>query len=591
MNKQERFWIEVSRDHFTAYLHVSPDAGDDVAVKEVLERAREMGIVHGIKDDEKIQSFLDNIELYDYVFIIASGKPFTLGEDARIVFNFECDPRAVLEAEAGPSEDIDFRQIGAITSVNQGDVVAKRIPATQGEGGMTIFGQKLPGEWGTDITIEAGENVELADDKDYIAKIGGAPFVSGGVIRVDPVTVIDGNVDYGTGNIEFAGTVVIKGSIMDGFDVRAGGDIIVENTIQMANVHAGGDVVVKRGILTRGKGAVVSSDGSVYARFIENSTVEAEGNVVVETAIMNSDVRANGSVVALNREGAIIGGQTLAFDRVAARVLGSTAHPKTYVQAGYRHDVQKKYLETLGRLGAISKELAKVKKDYDHVSKTSNDFDKLGELRTAAHKLLKAQKEIQSDLAEIGATRIFNHLALVDVEDVAYPGATVLIGEGRYIVRKETKYASFKWDSEAKNSYLASFDEAGKELRTTKPGRGNSVLIIDDSKAVRKTLKLILEKIGMRVAGEAEDGEEGVEQYRQLRPSIVTLDIAMVRMDGIETLREIRKINSNAKVIMISSIRDRRKVLDCVMAGSLDYILKPFVPKKVIATVRSALQS
>lgn len=591
MDKQERFWIEVSRDHFTAYLHVSPGAGEDVTLKEIIGLLQEMGVVSGIKENEKIQSFLDNLELYDHVFIVASGKPFTLGEDARLVFNFDCDARTVLEAETTPSGSVDFRQIGAITSVNPNDVIAKKIPATQGEGGTTIFGQELPGEWGMDISLAAGDNVELANGTDYIAKIGGAPFVSGGVIRVDPVTVIDGNVDYGIGNVEFAGTVVVKGSIMDGFGVRAGGDIIVENTIQMANVHAAGDVVVKRGILTRGGDAVVSSEGSVYARFIENSTVEAEGNVVVETAIMNSDVRANGAVVALEKEGAIIGGRTLAFDRVAARVIGSSAHPKTYVQAGYRYDVQKKYLETLERLGSIGKELTKVKKDYDHVSKTSNDFDKLGELRTEAHKFLKAQKEIQSDLGEIAATRIFNHLALVDVEEVAHPGTVVLIGEGRHLVRKDTKFAGFKWDADGKNIFLTTYDEAGRELRTASPRRGNSVLIIDDSKAVRKTLKLILEKIGLRVVGEAEDGEEGVEKYRQLRPAITTLDIAMVRMDGIETLRGIRKINSNARVIMISSVRDRKKVLDCVMAGSMDYILKPFIPKKVIATVRSALQT
>lgn len=591
MSKDEIFSIEVSRDHFTAYLNVKPRTKNgDVSVQDVLDKLRSMGIVSGVKENEKIQSFLDSMELYDYQFVVASGRPFTHGEDAKIIFNFECDARNTIETEVESLAGVDFRAIGAVVSVDEGEIIATKAPAAQGEGGLTIFGQSLPGEWGMDISLAAGQNVEISDGRHYVSKIGGAPFVSGGVIRVDPVRVIEGNIDYSTGNVQFAGTLVVKGSIMDGFDVNVGGDLIVENTIQMSNVHAMGDVIVKRGILTRSKGVVISSEGSVYARFIENSVVEAEGNVVVETAIMNSQVSANGSVMALNNEGALIGGRTLAFDRITARALGSQAHPKTYVQAGFRFDVQKKYLEMMGRLTALGNEIAVIKKDYDHIARTSNDFDRMGALRTKVNKLLKAQKEMQSDLGEIAATRIFNHLAMIDVQETVFPGTTVFIGDGKYNVRKGARFASFKWDSDGKEVYMSTYDDTGQEKRTTSRS-GHTVLIIDDSKAVRKTLRLILEKIGFRVIGEAEDGEEGVERYRQSKPTLVTCDIAMVRMDGIETLKAIREINPNAKVLMISSIRDRKKVLDCVMAGALDYILKPFIPKKVIATVRTSLQT
>ncbi|MEW5947079.1 MAG: FapA family protein [bacterium] len=585
--------IEVSRDHFTAYIHVRHPApgGREATVEDVMNSLAAGGITHGIKNVEKIQMFLDNLELYDNTLVVASGKPFTHGDDAKIIFHFECDSRSVHDVDTGGMENVDFRQMGTVTSVETGDVIATKIPATQGEEGITVHGQKLPGEWGMDIALVAGKNVRLAPNKrDYVAQIGGAPFVSNGVLRVDPVVLVDENVDYSTGNINFAGTVVVRGSVMDGFEVRALGDVVVENTVQMARVHAGGDVIVKRGILTRAKG-VVSAEGNVYAKFIENSIVEAEGNVVVENAILNSRVYSNGGVLALTEEGTIIGGEVLAFERVAARTIGSAANSRTFIQTGYRHDVQKRYLETFSRLRAIGDELEEVKKDYARFSMMVNaDLDKVGAIRTKAQKLLKVKKEIQDDLAEIASTRVFNHLAMVEAKESIFPGTTVMIGEGRYNVLKERPFASFKWDSDAKTLYLSSYDESAKGLKKAVP-RSSTVLIIDDSRSVRKTLKLILEKMGLKVTGEAEDGEEGVEKYRELKPALVTCDVAMVRMDGIETLKAIKAENRRAKILMISSVRDRKKVLDCVMAGALDYILKPFVPKKVTAAVRNALES
>ena len=285
--------------------------------------------------------------------------------------------------------------------------------------------------------------------------------MSRGVLRVDPVLIIDGDVDYASGSVNFAGTVAVRGSILDGFMVQAAGDVIVDNTVQAATVEAGGDVVVRRGILTRAKTRVYA-EGSVYARFIENSIVEAEGDVVVETAIMNSDVRSNGRVIALNAEGAVMGGRTLAFDAVIAKSVGSTANVPTYVQAGYRFDVQNQYLDAVAKLRSVQKQMAEVKKNYDFISNTSGDFDKLGTLRGQAMKLLKIQKQMQDDITELNNGRIFNQLASIDVENTLYPGASLLLGDARYNVKKETGFAAIKWDAENRSLYLTTFDESGR---------------------------------------------------------------------------------------------------------------------------------
>jgi uncharacterized protein len=582
--------IEVSRDHFTAYLHVKP--GVHPTYEDVMRLLQAEKITAGIKDSEKIRLFLENTDLYDNTLIIASGKPFTLGTDAQIKYYFETDSRNEAEEDVAGRQKIDFRNVGSIVSVKAGDVIAAKVPAVQGEGGVTIYGQNLPGEWGMDVTLKAGENVKMsASGLEYIAEVGGAPIISKGTIRVDPIYIVDGDVDYSTGNITFHGTVAIRGSILDGFEVAASGDVIVENTIQSARVSAGGDVVVKRGILTREKG-LVTADGNIYAKFIENATVECEGNVVVETAILNSRVYSNNRVIAMQNDGTIIGGRVIAFDRIICRNLGSTVHTTTIAQVGYRFEVQRKYLDGLARLHAVQKQIKEIQKNYEYVSAAkSEDMDRIGKLRGDMVKLVRIQDQMKEDLTELNNGRIFNQFAMVEVEQTIFPGVNILIGDIRHSVGKEATYASFKWDSDQKNIYLASFDESGQGALKSTSAKAKTVLIIDDSKAVRKTLRMILEKIGLKVLDEAEDGAIGVEKYKQLRPTLVTCDIMMVNMNGVETLREIRKENSKQRVVMISSIRDKSKILDCVMAGASDYILKPFVPSKVITVIKNVLES
>ena len=582
-------WIEVSRDHFSAYLHVSPSVNPSLEdIKEVL---RESKVSYGLKEDEKIDVFLNNMDLYDYTLVIASGKPFTQGRDASIVFNFELDSRTTLLPELSDSDKVDFKNIGAIASVKKGEAVAKKVPAEQGTEGITVYGQKLPGEWGMDITLKAGRHVSLSEDgTEYISDIDGAPIVSGDQIRVDPVYIVEGDVGYQTGNISFPGTIAVRGSILDGFEVQAGGDVIVENTIQSSNVSAGGDVVVKRGILTRGKGTV-SAEGRVLAKFIENSIVEAEGNVVVETAIMNSQIYTNNRVIALTEDGAIIGGRILAFDRIICRNLGSQAHPQTSVQVGYRFDVQRKYLEMLAKISAVARKMAELQKNYEYVSNSDpNNLDKLGDIRGKILKLDRVKKQMQEDIVEVNATRIFNNLSMVEVEQTMYPGVYVYINDSCYNVKKEISFSSIKWDIDQKAVYLSSFDQSGREIRKKAEARAKSVLIVDDSKAVRKTLRLVFEKMGLNVVDEAEDGLVGVEKFKKHKPSLVTCDIAMVNMNGLETLKAIRAENPRAKVIMISSIKDKKKVYDCIVAGAFDYILKPFVPHRVVTVVKGALE-
>lgn len=117
------------------------------------------------------------------------------------------------------------------------------------------------------------------------------------------------------------------------------------------------------------------------------------------------------------------------------------------------------------------------------------------------------------------------------------------------------------------------------------------VLIIDDAAFMRMILKSMLERNGYEVVGEAQNGVVGVKKYMELHPDIVTLDITMPEMNGIEALKEIRKIDPCSKVVMVSAMGQERYVHDCEMLGAKSYIVKPFVEDHVIKTLTQVMEN
>ncbi|WP_405102177.1 response regulator [Oceanobacillus sp. FSL H7-0719] len=115
------------------------------------------------------------------------------------------------------------------------------------------------------------------------------------------------------------------------------------------------------------------------------------------------------------------------------------------------------------------------------------------------------------------------------------------------------------------------------------------VLIVDDAAFMRMMIKDILSKNGYEIVGEAQDGAQAVEKYKELEPDLITMDITMPEMDGITALKEIRKINPDATVIMCSAMGQQAMVIDAIQAGAKDFIVKPFQADRVLEAIQKAL--
>jgi len=115
------------------------------------------------------------------------------------------------------------------------------------------------------------------------------------------------------------------------------------------------------------------------------------------------------------------------------------------------------------------------------------------------------------------------------------------------------------------------------------------ILLVDDAAFMRMMLKDILIKAGYDIAGEASNGNEAINKYKELKPDLVTLDITMPEKDGIETLKEIKEFDDNATVIMCSAMGQQAMVIEAVQLGAKDFIVKPFQPESVVNSVKKVL--
>jgi len=113
----------------------------------------------------------------------------------------------------------------------------------------------------------------------------------------------------------------------------------------------------------------------------------------------------------------------------------------------------------------------------------------------------------------------------------------------------------------------------------------SKILIVDDSRTSRKILRNILEDAGHEIVGEAMDGQDGINKYKDIKPDIVTLDITMPVMDGLEALRKIKEDDPEAKVIMVTAAGQQSKMIDAIKFGASEFVTKPFEAEAIIKMV------
>lgn len=116
-----------------------------------------------------------------------------------------------------------------------------------------------------------------------------------------------------------------------------------------------------------------------------------------------------------------------------------------------------------------------------------------------------------------------------------------------------------------------------------------SVLVVDDAAFMRHMIRNILTDLGVDVIGEAADGEEACQKYAELRPDLVTMDLVMPKKGGLDALRDIRKADPTAKIVVISAIDQRQPLMEALKLGAADYVVKPFEKERVAEAINRVI--
>jgi uncharacterized protein (DUF342 family) len=351
--------VHVLPDNLYATVRLFPhDAlGRDITAERMKQALNAMGLVHGF-DTEGFELahkhacdtdlLPDDDGLHEPRVLVMEGDPPRDGHNAHLQLLFEDGLAAGCVDAFGR---IDYRERQAIRNAHEGQILGRIEPACPGTPGTSLTGERLEASDGVDVEITAGEGVERSEDGlSFTATRDGMIQYVHNVLAVTDVMDIAGDIDYHSGNIHVdKGSVNIGGTIRDGFTVEVAGSLHVGEAIEGGAVEVGGDLEVERGIIMHEKGEVTVG-GAIYARFVENANLEADGDLVVDNNITNSEVMVGGRVLATQGKGVLIGGYTQAGQGVEVNELGSEAEVPTVVVVGAIDDMGEKLTAAKGQL-------------------------------------------------------------------------------------------------------------------------------------------------------------------------------------------------------------------------------------------------
>lgn len=449
-SKNGEAYIYLDKDKMKAYLEITSPQGEGVPcdIEKAKAALNEAKVVFGI-DEAKLQEALQERNWGEKI-LVAEGRPTIDGKDAIINLKYSATDKKLAPTE-NEKGNVDYREMGLICNVQKGEVLAERTPPVPGVSGMDVQGRELLPRAGKDFILPRGKNTVCNEDNTRLySVIDGHVSMIDRKLTVQAVFELNGDVDYSSGNIDFVGNVIIRGSVTSGFTVKAAGNIEISGFIEGAEVIAGGSIQVKGGIKSSYKGIVKAAE-SITARFVENSKLEAGRDILVREAIMQSYVKAGGNIIVSDRKATIVGGLIQAAHTVESKIIGSQLATQTIIEVG----VNPYHREEYQTLMKVRNEL---KKHLDNLSNNLQAFQRAGlspqdmpeKKRLALIGMLDEFKKIKQELGE-HEVRIklleeeFQRISSARIRalEVAYPGVKITIGTAIYSINDTTKYAQF----------------------------------------------------------------------------------------------------------------------------------------------------
>lgn len=444
---RQAYNMYISQDGLEVVMRFYPpsDRGEMMTPQEIMNDLRHRGIKYGIQIDN-IEAFFVTLP-YCTDVVVAQGTPARNGHDAHIEYFFETDHRAKPELREDGS--VDFHNLNTICHCSEGQLLARLIPEDPGEEGKTVTGDRIKPIAVKRDKLKFGRNIRLTDDRlEIYSMVNGHVTLAGEQVFVSDVLELE-NVDVSTGNIEYEGGILIRGNVLSGYSVKAGGDIEIRGVVEGAEVTSDGNITIALGVNGMGRG-VLKAQGNVVSKFIENATVIAGGFISTES-ILHSKVQAVTEIEVTGRKGFITGGEVTASNIIKVKTLGSPMGASTVVTVGVNPVVKREIADLQKRIAANKKTIAGIEPVLTaFIMKKRVHTEVPPEQAAHIQKLAQVRVEKKQELS-VDCARLEELSALVD-EDIrptvevmgeVYPGTKICILEVSMVVKSSMKYCRF----------------------------------------------------------------------------------------------------------------------------------------------------
>lgn len=448
--------VDISADEMHGTVTVSAPAigGADISADQIRRALETQGVVAGI-NEEKISEFVDS-PVYGMPYEVASAIQPVDGRNAYIAYNFETD-KSKLKMKESASGQVDFKELNQIQNVVEGQPLAQKMLPERGKPGKTILGKYLEAKNGKDINLPLGKNVYVdTDGRTICASINGQVMLNGDKISVEPVLQIDEDVSIKTGNISFLGTVIVKGSVEDGYNIKASGNIEIAGAVGRCNLEADGNIVVNQGIMGHDEG-YIKAGKSLWAKFIQNTTVDVEEYITVTDFIMNSKVTCNKKIIVEGKRASIIGGHVFAMEEIYSKNIGSAGGgSETVLEVGYDpraknrlNELQESQSTLLRKLEELDLNITslentkKVRKTLPH-----DKEEKLIEFTTRKREIVAESDAMSKEIQEIqDHLRELKVIGKISASGVVYAGVKVYVRDVKEEIRSDVRQVTFYYEN------------------------------------------------------------------------------------------------------------------------------------------------
>ena len=332
--------VYISDDYYKAYLSLRIQ-DDNLVPEDIYAALQEQSVTFGIYDDVITALCYLNEDIVDE--LIAEGQPHINGIDSEIIYEYD----SITYPHPTILEDgtVDFKSMNLFQKVKTGELLATKIPATEGIDGMTVTGKSITARSGKDIKFWFGENIELTSDETQLkATSDGIYKMENGIMVIQNYMELNDGVGVETGNIDFKGDIVVNGNVCSGYSVDCDGNLMINGLVEKSKINVTGDLTITQGVSGHNE-CFIQCGGNLVVKYIDNAELSLKGNLEAGE-IVNSKVYCDGNVVVKGKKGHIIGGEITAKYAIDATTIGSRLGVITLINLGVDIDSVKE-LRTL----------------------------------------------------------------------------------------------------------------------------------------------------------------------------------------------------------------------------------------------------